>query len=97
MITKGQPNNNVSLAWPQYSSNTDQVLILDKNMSTTNFIGVYPNCDLLSNVQVKVFGEYLGFNATCTVDNKCFIVNSTTIASSTETTSSTTMSGSTYT
>jgi len=77
MITKGQPNDNYSLTWPQYSSTTDQVLVLNKNMTATTFIEVYPNCDLLSAVKVEVLGEYLGFNATCTVGNKCFILNST--------------------
>jgi para-nitrobenzyl esterase len=76
MITKGQPNDNYSLTWPQYSSTTDQVLALNKNMTATTFIEVYPNCDLLSAVKVEVLGEYLGFNATCTVGNKCFIINS---------------------
>ncbi|CAF2392200.1 unnamed protein product [Rotaria sp. Silwood2] len=100
MITKGQPNNNASLTWPEYSSNSDQVLVLNNNMSITTFIRVYPNCNLLSNVKVKVFGEYLGFNATCTVRKKCFIINSTTITSSTtrsdstESTSSSTTTGS---
>jgi carboxylesterase type B len=82
MITTGQPNNNVSSTWPQYSSNSDQVLVLNINTINTSFIGMYPNCDLFSEVQVNVFGQYLGFNATCTVGNKCFIVNSTTTTGS---------------
>jgi len=83
MITKNHPNNNISLTWPQYSSTNDQIIVLNKNMTTTTFIGAYPNCDLLSAVQVQVFGDYLGLNATCTVGNKCFIINSTTSTSST--------------
>jgi len=83
MITTSQPNNNVSVTWPQYTSTSDQVLVLNKNITTTTFIGVYPNCDLFSDGQVKAFGQYLGFNATCTVGNQCFIINSTTTISST--------------
>ncbi|CAF3879034.1 unnamed protein product, partial [Rotaria magnacalcarata] len=77
MITKHQPNDNISLTWPQYSSTTDRVLVLNKNTTITSFIGIYPNCDLISDVQAKVYGEYLGFNATCTIGNKCCIVDST--------------------
>ncbi|CAF0882043.1 unnamed protein product [Adineta steineri] len=78
MITKHQPNDDISLTWPEYSSTTDRVLVLDKNTTITSFIEVYPNCDLISDVQVKVYGEYLGLNVTCTTGNKCFIINSTT-------------------
>lgn len=83
MITTGQPNDNTSLAWPQYISNNDQILLLNKNMTISTFIQMYPNCDLISNMQVSVFGQYLGFNATCMVGNKCFIINSSTIATTT--------------
>jgi len=89
MITTSQPNNNVSSTWPQYASTSDQVLVLNKNITNMTFIGVYPNCDVFSDVQVKVFGQYLGFNATCTVGNKCFIINSTTTTVPTTTISST--------
>ena len=75
MITTGQPNDNLSFAWPQYSSAIDQTLVLDKNTTVAVFIDMFPNCDLLSNVQVKVYGEYLGLNITCTVGNKCYIVD----------------------
>ncbi|CAF4570367.1 unnamed protein product, partial [Rotaria magnacalcarata] len=85
MITKHQPNDNISLTWPQYSSPTDRVLVLNKNTTITSFIEIYPNCDLISDVQAKVYGEYLGFNATCTVGNKCFIVDSTTTTRQTST------------
>lgn len=52
MITKGQSNDNVSLTWPQYLSTSDQVLVLNKNMTTSTFIGVYPNCDLFSDIHL---------------------------------------------
>ncbi|CAF0959318.1 unnamed protein product [Adineta steineri] len=77
MITKHQPNDNVNLMWPQYSSSNDQILVLNKNMTTSTFIEIYPNCDLLSDIQAKVYGEFLGLNVTCAVGNKCFIINST--------------------
>ncbi|CAF0978703.1 unnamed protein product [Rotaria magnacalcarata] len=85
MITKRQPNGNVNLIWPQYSSNIDQILVLDENMTITSSSGVYPNCDIVSAVQVSVFGEYVGLNVTCTVENKCFIVNSTATSNSSQT------------
>ena len=77
MITKGQPNDNVNFTWPQYSSSSDLTLVLNKNITTSTFIGSYPNCDVMSSAQVKAFGEYLGLKATCTIGNKCFIINST--------------------
>ena len=77
MITKGQPNDNVSLTWPQYSSNNDLTLVLNKNITTSTSIGSYSNCDVMSYAQVKAFGEYLGLKVTCTIGNKLFIINST--------------------
>ncbi|CAF0897846.1 unnamed protein product [Didymodactylos carnosus] len=85
MITKGQPNDNFSLTWPQYSSATDQALVLNMNITTTAFIDIYPNCDIISDEQVKVYGEYLGLNVTCTVGNKCFIIDSATSTAPTTT------------
>ncbi|CAF3723874.1 unnamed protein product [Rotaria sordida] len=63
MITKHQPNNNISLTWPPYSPTKDQTLVLDINITTAAFINVYPNCDVLSAAQVKLFGEYIGLDS----------------------------------
>ena len=76
MITTGQPNDNLVLTWPQYSSARDAALVFTNNMTISTFIDVYPNCDLVSDVQVKAFGEYLGLNVTCEAGNKCYIVKS---------------------
>ncbi|CAF1457641.1 unnamed protein product, partial [Rotaria sordida] len=91
MITKHQPNDdddNMNPIWPQYSSLTDQTIVLDKNITTATFIGIYANCDIVSAGHVKIFGEYLGFNATCTAGNQCFIINSTLSTSTTSQTTS---------
>ncbi|CAF3898120.1 unnamed protein product [Rotaria sp. Silwood1] len=77
MITKYQPNDNTSLAWPPYSPRTDQALLLNTTITTTTFIDAYPNCDVLSAARVKLFGEHIGLDATCIAGNNCFIINST--------------------
>ncbi|CAF4321435.1 unnamed protein product, partial [Rotaria sordida] len=45
-------------------------------------------CDIVSAGHVKIFGEYLGFNATCAAGNQCFIINSTLSTSTTSQTTS---------
>jgi hypothetical protein len=77
LIINGQPNDNAGLVWSQYSSATDQAIVLNINISVDTFTDVYPNYDILSAALVEVFGEYLDFNATCTVGNKGFIISST--------------------
>ncbi|CAF5153393.1 unnamed protein product, partial [Rotaria sp. Silwood1] len=52
------------------------------------FSDIYPNCDIVSAGHVKIFGEYLGFNATCTAGNQCFMINSTLFTSTTSQTGS---------
>ena len=83
MITTGQPNNDFSPTWPQYSSSNDLTLVFVNNITTSVFIDAYPNCDAMSDAQVKAFGEYLGLNVTCETGNKCFIVDPSTTTSST--------------
>ncbi|CAF3878100.1 unnamed protein product [Rotaria sp. Silwood1] len=92
MITKHQPNNNISLTWPSYSPTMDQTLVLDINITTASFINVYSNCDVLSATQVKLFGEYIGLNATCIAGNNCFIINSTSSPAVTTTTTTSSQS-----
>ncbi|CAF1316834.1 unnamed protein product [Rotaria sp. Silwood1] len=59
MITKHQPNDNISITWPPYLPRTDQTLVLNTNITTATFIDAYPNCDVLSAARVKLFGEYI--------------------------------------
>ena len=59
MITTGQPNDNMSLIWPQYSFNSNWALVPKNNITTSMLISVYPKCDVISNAQIKAFGDYL--------------------------------------